>query len=167
MKWRRYWQLSCPIRGVSKIYKKDRQFKSNEACKESHWEMGVSSDLSEALQIPQKWRETKHLWDKETHSHLKSGFKIIFATEKKKRHRGGSTNKPAQVTALDPWQDHLSASWGQPDIVHWASHCPAPWCHHCQGRPGVYSGTRSVLRSIWPRRAHTVSVSCQGFLWVS
>ena len=40
--------------------------------------------------------------------------------------------------------------------MHWPSHCPARWCHHCQGRPGVYSGTWSVLRSIWPRRAHSL-----------
>ena len=99
--------------------------------------------------------------------YLKSGFQKILATDKKKRHRWGATNEPAQVKALDPWHDHLSASWGQPDIVHWQSHCPATWYHHCQGRPGVYYGTWSVLRSIWPRRAHTVSVSCPSLLWVS
>ena len=161
MQWRRYWQLSWPIRVCIQNIWKDTQFKSNNACNESHWEMGVSSDLSEALQIPQKWRETKRLWDKERYMRLKSGFQKILATEKKQRHRGWATNEPAQVTALDPWRDHLSASWGQPDIVHWPSHCPAPWCHHC------VSSTRSSLRSIWPRRAHTVSVSCPGFLWVS
>ena len=92
---------------------------------------------------------------------FESGFQKIWKTDKKNRHRGGATNKPAQVTAPDPWHDHLSASWGQPDIVHWPSHCPAPGCHHCM------SSTRSGLRGIWPRRAHTVSVSCPGFLWVS
>ena len=43
--------------------------------------------------------------------HLKSGFQKILATdEEKKKHMGGATNEPAQVTALDPWRDHLSAS---------------------------------------------------------
>ena len=42
--------------------------------------------------------------------HLKSGFQKILATDKKKRYKGGTTNEPAQVTALDPWLDHLSAS---------------------------------------------------------
>ena len=42
--------------------------------------------------------------------HLKSGFQKILATDKKKRHRGGATKEPAQMTALDLWLDHLSAS---------------------------------------------------------
>ena len=45
--------------------------------------MGVISDLSEALQITQKWRETKHLWDKERYTHLKSEFQKIWKTDKK------------------------------------------------------------------------------------
>ena len=167
MKWRTNFQLLCPTRVRILNIKKDTQFKSQEACKESYWETGVISDLSEALQITQKWRETKHLWDKERYTHLKSGFQKIWKTDKKNRQRGGATNKPPQVTALDPWHDHLSASWVQPDIVHWRSPCHAPWCQHCHGRPGVYSGTWSVLRSIWPRTAHTDPVICRGFLWTS
>ena len=42
--------------------------------------------------------------------HLKSGFQKVLATDKKKRYKGGATNEPAQVTALDPWRDHLSAT---------------------------------------------------------
>ena len=42
--------------------------------------------------------------------HLKSGFQKILVTDKKKNTLGGGTNKPAQVTGLDPWRDHLSAS---------------------------------------------------------
>ena len=30
------------------------------------------------------------------------------------------------MTAPDPWHDHLSASWGQPDIVHWPYPVPPP-----------------------------------------
>ena len=41
---------------------------------------------------------------------LSQGSKKMLATDKKKRHKGGATNEPAQVTALDPWHDHLSAS---------------------------------------------------------
>ena len=41
--------------------------------------------------------------------HLKSGFQKILVTDEKKRHRGGATNEPAQVTALDPLRDRLSA----------------------------------------------------------
>ena len=115
----------------------------------------------------QKWRETKHPWDKEWYTHLKWGFQKIWKIDKKNRHTGGATNKAAQVTAPDPWHDHLSASRGQPDIVHWPSPCPAPWYQHCQVRPCVYSGTRSVLRSIWPRTAQTDPVICTGFLRTS
>ena len=154
-------------KGLYPKYIKNTQFKSNELCKETHWEMGVSSDLSEALQIPQKWRETKHLWDKERYTHLKSGFQKILAAENKKRHMGGATNDPAKVTALDPWHYHLSASWGQPDRVHCPSPCPAPWFQHCQGRPCVYWGTRIDLKSIWPRKAQKDSVICTGFLRTS
>ena len=128
---------------------------------------GGNFGFSEALQITQKWREAKHLWDKERYTHLKSGFQKIWKTYKKNRHSGGATNNPGQVTAPDSWHDHLSASWGQPDIVHWRSPCPAPWCQHCQGRKGVYSGTRSVLRSIFPRAAQTDRVIFTGFLQTS
>ena len=147
-------------------YIKRHTIQGQEACKESHWESGVISDLSEALQITQKWRETKHLWDKERYTHLKSEFQKIWKTDKKID--GGEGPQQAwKGTALDPWHDHLSASWGQPDIVHWPSPCPAPWCQHFRGRPGVYSGTRSVLRSIWPWTAQTHPVICTGFLQTS
>ena len=123
-------------KGLYPKYIKRHTIQNQEACKESHWEMGVISDLSEALQIPQKWRETKHLWDKERYTHLKSGIQKIWKTDKKKWHRGGATNEPAQVTALDPWHDHLSTSWGQPDIVHWPSPCPAPLVSALPGLAG-------------------------------
>ena len=42
-------------------YIKRHKIQKPKACKESHLEMGVISDLSEALQMTQKWRETKHL----------------------------------------------------------------------------------------------------------
>ena len=62
----------------------DTQFKSKEAHKESHWGMGLSSDWSEkALQIPQKWRETEHQWDKERYTHLESEIQKIWKSGKK------------------------------------------------------------------------------------
>ena len=72
--------------------------------------MGVSSDFSESLQIPQKWRETKHLWDKDSYMHLKSGFQKILVTDKKKNTLGGAQ------TSLLKWQA----------LIHGVTICPLP-----------------------------------------
>ena len=40
---------------------------------------------------------------------LSQGSKNI-SNRKEKKTEGGATNEPAQVTALDPWHDHLSTS---------------------------------------------------------